>query len=103
MVYYREMSQLLREDIIKLASLARLGLDENEISSYQHELNAILAYVEQLGAVDVSDLEPTAQVTGLQNVTRPDELIDYGYTREDLLSIVPVVQDEHIKVQRMIG
>lgn len=97
------MSQLLREDIIKLASLARLGLTEDEISTYQKELNDILSYVEQLGSVDVSGLEPTAQVTGLTNVTRTDEVIDYGYSRDDLLSVVPSLQAEQIKVQRMIG
>lgn len=97
------MSQLLREDIIKLASLARIRIDENEITTYQDELNAILDYVEQLGSVDVGDLQPTAQVTGLTNVTRPDEVIDYGYDRQQLLSIVPRMQDEQIKVRRMIG
>lgn len=97
------MSQLLREDIIKLASLARIRIDENEITTYQDELNAILDYVEQLGSVDVGDLQPTAQVTGLTNVTRPDEVIDYGYDRQQLLSIVPRMQHEQIKVRRMIG
>ena len=97
------MTKLLREDVLKLAQLARLGLTEEEVTEFSQELSAILQYVEQLGSVDVSGLEPTSQVTGLTNVTRPDEIKQYGYEPSDLLKNVPAVQDGHIKVRRMIG
>ncbi len=48
---------------LKLASLARLSLDDDEAAKLEQEINAILQYVEQLQAVDVTGLEPTAQVT----------------------------------------
>lgn len=97
------MTKLSREDVLKLAQLARLGLTEEEVTEFSQELSAILQYVEQLGSVDVSGLEPTSQVTGLTNVTRPDEIKQYGYEQSDLLKNVPATQDGHIKVKRMIG
>lgn len=97
------MAQLSNEDILKLAQLARLGLTAQEVEEYKTELNAILGYVEQLGDADIDGLNPTSQVTGLTNVTRPDTVHDYGYTPKDLLKNVPTVENDLIKVKRMIG
>lgn len=97
------MAQLKRDDILKLAHLARLQLSEEEITEYAEELSAILQYVEQLQNVDVDGLAPTNQVTGLTNVMRDDEILDYGYDPHDLLKNVPTVKDNLIKVKRIIG
>jgi aspartyl-tRNA(Asn)/glutamyl-tRNA(Gln) amidotransferase subunit C len=97
------MTELTRDDILKLAQLARLGLTENEVDEFSGELTAILQYVEQLSSVDVDGLQPTSQVTGLTNVTRPDEIKQYGYDPLDLLKNVPTTENNQIKVKRMIG
>ena len=97
------MAKLTREDVLKLARLARLQLSEAEIEEFSEELSEILQYVEQLQAVDVEGLQPTNQVTGLTNVTRPDDIRDYGYEPAELLKNVPSVDDDQIKVRRMIG
>ncbi|MEK7059701.1 MAG: Asp-tRNA(Asn)/Glu-tRNA(Gln) amidotransferase subunit GatC [Patescibacteria group bacterium] len=97
------MAKLTREDVLKLARLARLELTDDEIEEYSIELTEILQYVEQLGSVDVKGLKPTNQVTGLTNVTRRDEVADYGYAPEKLLDNLPAKQNGQIKVKRMIG
>lgn len=97
------MADLSRDDILKLAALARLDLSDNEVAEYSQELTAILQYVEQLQDVDVDGLQPTNQVTGLTNVMREDKIHDYGYTPSDLLKNVPTVDGDQIKVKRMIG
>ena len=97
------MAQLTREDILKLAQLSRLDLTEEEVTEFSEELTAILQYVEQLSAVDVSGLQPTSQVTGLTNVTRADEVKHYGYEPLELLKNVPTTQGDLIKVKRMIN
>ena len=97
------MAKLKRDDVLKLAQLARLDLDENEITEFTDELSSILGYVEQLQNVDTSGLKPTNQVTGLISVTRDDEIRDYGYAPKDLLKNVPTVKDDLIKVKRIIG
>lgn len=97
------MTKLSREDVLKLAQLARLGLTEEEVAEFADELSAILQYVEQLSGVDVDGLEPTSQVTGLTNVMRPDVVKDYGYAPAKLLENVPSTANGQIKVKRMIG
>ena len=97
------MAKLTRDDVLKLARLARISLTDEEVDEYANELSAILGYVEQLSTVDVTGLKPTNQVTGLTNVMREDEMRDYGYTPADLLNIAPSVQANQIKVKRMIG
>ena len=90
-------------DVLKLARLARLNLTEDEVDEYIAELSEILQYVEQLQAVDVAGHAPTNQVTGLKNVTREDQEVDYGYEPADLLKNVPQVEGHQLKVKRMIG
>jgi aspartyl-tRNA(Asn)/glutamyl-tRNA(Gln) amidotransferase subunit C len=97
------MADLTREDVLKLARLARLQITEEEVGAFQKELNEVLEYVKHLDSVDVDGLEPTSQVTGLTNVMREDEVIDYGIAPQTLLALAPKKQDGHIKVRRMIG
>ena len=97
------MSKLTRDDVLKLARLARLDLSDAEVEEFSRELSEILGYVEQLQGVDVGGLKPTNQITGLENVTRADEVKDYGYQPDDLFKNLPDQQDRQIKVKRMIG
>lgn len=97
------MTQLSRDDVLKLARLARLALTDEEIDEFRSEMEKVLDYVAMLQDVDVSGLQPTTQVTGLTNVMRDDQVKDYGVSREGLLAIVPRRQDDEVKVQRMVG
>lgn len=97
------MTELTRDDVLKLARLARLDLTEEEIGAYRRELSAVLEYVAQLQEADTEGLEPTTQVTDLKNVTREDVIIDYGVSPKDLLALAPAKQDGQIKVKRMIS
>lgn len=97
------MSKLKKEDVLNLAELVRLKLTDEEVTEFTEELSAILDYVEQLGDVDVSGLQPTNQVTGLTNVTRKDEIKDYGYSLEDLQANLPDSKNNQIKVKRMLN
>ena len=96
------MAKLTRDDILKLARLSRLQLTDEEVESYQKELTHILDYVEKLQKVEVSGVKPTSQITGLTNVTRYDEIIDYGTTPQSLLSNAPETQDGYIKVKKVL-
>jgi len=96
------MAKLTREDVLKLAQLARLSLSSEEADAFTKEITEILGYVEQLQSVDIEGLEPTYQVTGLHTVTRPDTVKDYGETPEELLKNAPAVLDGHIKVKRVL-
>ena len=67
------MSQITNDQVEHIAKLARLALTEEEKTTMAKELGTILTYVEKLGEVDTTGVEPTAQVTGLENIFRPDE------------------------------
>ena len=97
------MAKLSREDVLKLARLARLNLSDAEVEEFRSEMEKILDYVTMLQDVDVTGLWPTSQVTGLTNIMRDDVVRDYGVSREELLALAPHRQDDHIQVQRMVG
>ncbi len=97
------MSQLLtRDEVLKIAKLAKIKIAEDEIDVYINELSEIIEYVKQLDKVDTSGLNPTNQVTGLNNVFREDKVINYGYTPKELLDTLNSVQDSFVKVKRVI-
>lgn len=96
------MSRLSRKDVLKLARLSRIKLTDEEVEKFQTELSGILDYVEVLNNVDTRGLEPTWQVTGLKNVTRPDEPVDYQAKPDDLLKNAPEIKDGQFKVRRVL-
>lgn len=96
------MAELTKADILKLARLSRLKLNDAEVDEFQKEISEILGYVEMLDAVDTTGLEPTYQVTGLKNATRVDEVVEYGASQNDLLKNVPDRDGAYIKVKRML-
>lgn len=97
------MTALTRDDLLKLAGLAHLQLTDDEITEFTGEFADILRYVEQLQAVETDGLRPTNQVSGNVNVMRDDEVRSYGYEPADLLKNVPTVEDNQIKVKRMVN
>jgi aspartyl-tRNA(Asn)/glutamyl-tRNA(Gln) amidotransferase subunit C len=97
------MGKLSRDDVKKLAQLSRLALTDEELDEFAVEISDILTYVEQLQSVDIDGLQPTNQVTGLTNVTRADELVDYGYEPKTLLKNVSATEADLLKVKRMIA
>ncbi|MDE3170238.1 MAG: Asp-tRNA(Asn)/Glu-tRNA(Gln) amidotransferase subunit GatC [Acidobacteriota bacterium] len=54
--------KIAREDVVRVAELAHLGLSTEEVETYQRQLNDILGYIEKLNELDVSNIEPMAQV-----------------------------------------
>ena len=96
------MTQISRDDVLHLAQLSSLKLNEDEINGLQNDISNILGYVEQLGKLDTAGVEPTYQVTGLQNVWRDDTVIDYGVTREELLARAPQSADNQVKVPKVL-
>ena len=96
------MAKLSTDDVLKLARLSRLQLSDQEVEQFKKEISDILQYVEQLQSVDLKGYEPTSQVTGLVNVTRPDEIKNYGPSADDLLKNAPATEKGHIKVKRVL-
>lgn len=60
-------------NVSHVAKLASLPLKKEEIEKFQKQLSAILDYIKKLNEVDTKNIEPTSQVTGLENITRKDK------------------------------
>lgn len=97
------MTAISVSDVQKLAKLSALNLSEADAESLRVQLEDILAFVEQLNEVDTTGVEPTYQVTGLENVWRDDEIIDYELDRDALLKNAHESKDGQIKVKRVLA
>jgi aspartyl-tRNA(Asn)/glutamyl-tRNA(Gln) amidotransferase subunit C len=97
--------KLTKEQVLKIAGLARLKLTDEEVSRLSNELTDILTYVEMLSEVDTSNVPITSQVTGLSNVLREDR-VRAALPRlggEELLSCSPLPKDgNQIRVKRVL-
>ena len=95
--------QLSKEEIKHIAKLARLGLTEAELEKYGGQLSGVLSYIDQLKEVDVKSIMPTAQVTGLNNVSRVDKIKDWDQEEiKEALADAPEKEERFIKVKRVI-
>ena len=87
--------------VAKIASLARIKLSEAEIAAMVPELNGILAWVEQLGEVDVSGVEPMTAV--IANTLRlRDDVVTDGGVRDAVLANAPAAQGGFFGVPKEI-
>ncbi|WP_414541232.1 Asp-tRNA(Asn)/Glu-tRNA(Gln) amidotransferase subunit GatC [Nostoc sp. CCY0012] len=91
-----------REQVRKVALLARLELTPQEEEQFTTQLGSILDYIEQLNAVDVSDVAPTTRAIDVSNVTREDELQPYP-EREAILNSAPEQEGEFFKVPKILN
>ena len=95
--------KLKREQIDHIAKLARLELTEAELKKYGSQLSDVLNYIDQLKEVDTTDIEPTAQITGLENAWREDEKWDWREIEiEEALKQAPELESGQIKVKRVL-
>ncbi len=76
------------DEVDHVALLARLGMTAAERERFQEQLSSILAYVEQLGELDTSQVSPSAQILEFSNVMRPD-VVQQGLTTEQALANAP--------------
>lgn len=91
-------------DIEKIAGLARLALTEEEKIQYAHELSVVLDYFAQLNEVDTSNVPETCQVTGLEDVTRADEVAPATpEVRAGLLAQFPKAVGNLLEVQAVFA
>lgn len=89
---------LSRKDVEKIAGLARLELSEAELSLYQEQLSAILAYAERLNELDLQDVPPTSSAVPLTNVMRDDE-VRPSLALEDTLFNAPDAEQDQFRIQ----
>jgi aspartyl-tRNA(Asn)/glutamyl-tRNA(Gln) amidotransferase subunit C len=108
------VSTISRDEVARLAKLARLALTDDELLSFAGQLDAILGYVSQIQAVDVTGVAPTdnplARRAGAQrpgdavsvNVTRPD-VVAPSLTQQQALAQAPAADEGRFAVPQILG
>jgi aspartyl-tRNA(Asn)/glutamyl-tRNA(Gln) amidotransferase subunit C len=85
----------------RIAHLARIAVAESEVSHLQGELNAMLAFVEQLSEVNVDGVEPMTSVTPMAMKKRADVITDGGIA-DDIVRNAPATEDHFFLVPKVV-
>lgn len=91
-----------KEQVHKVANLARLNLTAEEEETFATQLGGILEYFEQLSELDTEGVPPTTRAIDVSNVTRTDELKP-TLEREELLAVAPDHDGEFYKVPQILA
>jgi aspartyl-tRNA(Asn)/glutamyl-tRNA(Gln) amidotransferase subunit C len=85
----------------RIAHLARIAVPESEVPHLQGELNAMLAFVEQLSEVNVEGVEPMTSVTPMEMRKRPDVVND-GEIADDVVRNAPATENHFFLVPKVV-
>jgi aspartyl-tRNA(Asn)/glutamyl-tRNA(Gln) amidotransferase subunit C len=91
----------MKIDVSKIAKLANLPLTDEEKKKFEKQLSETLDYVKQLEEIDTKNVEPTSQVTGLENVLREDE-VRKSLTQEEALKNAKATHKGFFKVKQIL-
>lgn len=89
------------DTVRRVAHLARIAVADDEVAGLQGELNAILAFVEQLTAVDVEGVEGMTSVTPMAMKMREDKITD-GDIADDIVRNAPATEDHFFLVPKVV-
>ena len=92
---------ITRDDVEYVARLSRLEMDDADLDKFVPHIQEILSYVEKLDELDTSDVEPTAHVLPMQNVSRADE-VKPSISNDEALKSAPETADGFFLVPPVI-
>jgi aspartyl-tRNA(Asn)/glutamyl-tRNA(Gln) amidotransferase subunit C len=95
-------SRLSPGDVAHVANLARLALSEGEVEQFTEQLTVILDHAQDVAALDLDGVPPTAHPLPLVNVLRPDE-VRPTLDRDEVLAQAPAAEDGRFRVPRILG
>ena len=96
------MGKISKEEVKKVAYLARLELNEDQINNHSEQLEKILEYIKQLERIDTNDVPCTTRAIEVINVFRKDEKKNFDFN-EELLELGPSREDKYFKVPKIIN
>ena len=96
------MTKISNEEVKKVAKLARLELNENQIQNHAQQLEKILDYIKQLETINTDNVPCTTRAIEVVNVLRKDEQKNYE-NPEALLDLAPSRENNFFKVPRIIS
>ncbi len=92
---------ITKNEVQHIAALARIGLSEEEIEKYQKDMSSILDWIGQLKEVNIEGVEPTAHITGLENVAREDKEREFS-NKDEIVKLFPESKNGFDKVKSIL-
>ena len=96
------MTKISKEEVKKVAHLARLELNEDEINNHAEQLEKILEYIKQLEKIHTDDVPCTTRAIEVINAFRKDEMKNYDCT-EEILELSPSREEKYLKVPKIMN
>ncbi len=88
------------DEVKHIALLARIGLKDEEVPTYQKDLSAVLDFFHELEEAKTETIEPIRHITGTQDVMRQDSMDDFGTLgKENIIKNMPDTKDNFLKVR----
>ena len=94
--------KITKEEVLYVAHLARLDLDEESIEKFAGQIDPVLGYIEKLNQVDTLGIKPTSHAISLTNVFRDDEEREH-IERDLALANAPEQEDGQFVVPKVVG
>ena len=96
------MKRISSDEVKKVAQLARIELNDNEIKQHSEQLEKILGYIKQLEKINTENIPCTTRAIEVVNVLRNDEKKEYENS-EELLDLAPSRENKFFKVPKIIS
>jgi aspartyl-tRNA(Asn)/glutamyl-tRNA(Gln) amidotransferase subunit C len=93
--------KISKDDVIKVAELARLEVTQEETEIFTDQLGNILEYIEKLNELDTNNVEPTYHVLDISTPLREDKVVNW-LTIEEVLQNAPESEDDFFVVPQVI-
>jgi aspartyl-tRNA(Asn)/glutamyl-tRNA(Gln) amidotransferase subunit C len=90
-----------KDEVKHVAGLARIGVTEKELEGFSHDLSATLDWIKQLDEVDATKILPTAHITGMNDVSREDNIGSF-INREKIVELFPESKNGYAKVKSVL-
>jgi aspartyl-tRNA(Asn)/glutamyl-tRNA(Gln) amidotransferase subunit C len=90
-----------KEEVRHIAKLARVGLNEEELDKFSHDLSAILDWIKEMEEVEIENVEPIRHITGVKNVSREDRAEEFS-NKDGIIDLFPDKKERFDKVKSVL-
>jgi len=92
---------ITKKEVKHIAGLARIGMEEKEITKFTKDLSAVLDWVDELKKVNIKNVKPTAHITGMENIAREDKTGEFT-DKKGIIDLFPEKKDNFDKVKSVL-
>ncbi len=95
--------ELTKDEIRDIATLARIGVTDEEVDTFQKGLSDVLGYFKKLQEVDTENVEEIGHITGITDIYRSDSVLELDEKgKKAIMDNVPDKKDNYIKVKSVL-